>query len=596
MLSHRGPDSENYHYNDHVFLGHRRLSIIDLSEAANQPFFSRCGRAAIVFNGEIYNFKELRNGLDLRTSSDTEVLLEGYLKYGSDFFKRIRGIYAFAIYDFRTATPAVVLLRDPSGIKPLYVYCHQGELVFGSEIKSLLPLLGDNISIREQSLWAFLHLSFVPEPNTIYEQIRAQQPGLLTTYWVHDLSRTDVKLNSFDFKSRNHFSLHDNARATKNLLEKAVERNLVSDVSVKIALSGGIDSSLVYALANKVDSVGGISVSMNELEYDESSVAEVYAKQLNAPLEIVDLHVDDKLTLLDRLLLHFDQPYADSSLVPFYFLSKAASEKTKVLIGGDGGDEIQNGYSGFKSLPGLLALRNAMPKDFFSKLYYQGNALPDRVVRMYNKGIGLLDSSSREELLMKWGFWFVASPKQYPCNPFLQSSNVSVEGWNEVGEVADHDLILKYYYHHRMQSDYLRKSDMMSMINGIEYRVPMLDEDLVKFSLTIPYRQKSDFTSTKKIFRSIHSEIYPFRTSRLKKKGFSIPLDTWLGSANLEYVKNEIVRNDGIVKDYIDSRYIEILFETLRNPSLQRFCSRATAYQRILILYALQIWYFNRKK
>ncbi|MBL7843322.1 MAG: asparagine synthase (glutamine-hydrolyzing) [Cyclobacteriaceae bacterium] len=596
LLQHRGPDAENYYYSDYIFLGHRRLSIIDLSEAANQPFFSGCGKAAIVFNGEVYNYKDLRQGLNVRTNSDTEVLLEGYLKYGNSFFKRIRGIYALAIYDFRTANPTLTLLRDPSGIKPLYVYRHNEDLVFGSEIKAIIPVVKNHLTIREKSIWSYLHLSYIPEPYTIYDQIHAHTPGLLETYSLNDLSCSSTQLNSFDFLSRNHLSFKDNVLETSNLLQQAVKRNLVSDVSLKMALSGGIDSSLLYALSNKQQSVGGISVSMDELEYNEAGIAKVYAKHLNAPLEVINLDIDNRLDLLNRLLLHFDQPYADSSLVPFYFLTKAASEKTKVLIGGDGGDEIQNGYSGFKSLPLLLNLRRILPNSLFSNLYNHSTLFPERLVRIYNKAIGLIDSSSSEELLLKWGSWLPAVPKQYPFNPFLRSIENNDQLFESNEKLDDKGLIVKYYYHHRMQSDYLRKSDMMSMINGVEYRVPMLDEDLVNFSLSVPYNQKSDFKRTKKILRSIHSQTYPVSTSKMVKKGFSIPLDTWLGEKNLQYVKNEILRTDGIVKDYIRTKYIDVLFKTLTNRTLQRYCSRATAYQRILILYALQNWYFNLKR
>lgn len=594
-LRHRGPDAENIYNDDHIFLGHRRLSIIDLSESANQPFFSSCGKAAIVFNGEIYNYKDLCGGLQLRTSSDTEVLLEGFLKYGISFFKKIRGIYAFAIYDFSTLDPTVTLLRDPSGIKPLYVYHQNDILIFGSEMKAIIPIVSEKLTPREQSVLSYLQLSYVPEPHTIYEQIKTHPPGVMLVWSLNGQS-TSSQLNAFDFTFRNDFSFSDNTDRTKELLEQAAQRNLVSDVPVKMALSGGIDSSLLFAFCNRHQSVGGITVSMNERQYDESDIAAVYANQLGAPLETINISIDNRLELLDKLLLHFDQPYADSSLIPFYFLSKAASTQTKVLIGGDGGDEIQNGYSGFKSLPALIKLRNILPTSLTNGFFGHTSLAPEKLMRIYNKGIGLLDSSSTSELLFKWGSWFPASKKQYPFNPFLKDFNSKVELFENESQINDEGLILKYYFHHRMLGDYLRKSDMMSMINSIEYRVPMLDEDLINFSLSIPYKQKSDFNTTKKILRNIHEQIYPKHTSNLVKRGFNIPLDTWLGDENLKYIRVELLRNDGVVIQYIDSKYIDLLFRTLSEKSLQRYCSRPTAYQRILILYSLQIWYFNFQK
>ncbi len=592
-LRHRGPDAENFYQNDHVFLGHRRLSIIDLSESANQPFFSSCGKAAIIYNGEIYNYKDLCDGLHLRTSSDTEVLLEGFLKYGKSFFKKLRGMYAFAIYDFRTSDPTVTLLRDPSGIKPLYVYNRNGALIFASEMKAIVPIVREKLTVREHSVLSYLQLSYVPEPDTIYEQIKAHPPGQLSSWSLNDYHYSSSQVNTFDFTFRNGLTLADNTSRTKDLLEQAAQRNLVSDVPVKMALSGGIDSSLLYAFCNRQLSVGGITVSMNERQYDESDIAAVYANHLHAPLETVNINIDNRLELLDKLLLHFDQPYADSSLVPFYFLSMAASTQTKVLIGGDGGDEIHNGYSGFKSLPKLLKLRKALPTSLLTGVFGHPSLGPEKLVRVYNKGIGLLDSSSASELLFKWGSWFPASKKQYPFNPFVKEFNTGIDLFENDGDLGEEDLILKYYFHHRMLGDYLRKSDMMSMINSIEYRVPMLDEDLVNFSLSIPYKQKSDFSTTKKILRNIHGQIYPSMTTKMVKRGFNIPLDTWLGKENLEYIKSQLLRSDGIVKEYIDVKYVDILFKTLTEKSLQRYCSRATAYQRILILYTLQLWYFN---
>lgn len=593
-LTHRGPDGGNSYLEENVYLGHRRLSIIDLSEQALQPFKSTLQDVYIVFNGEIYNYKELSSDLSLRTGSDTEVLLEGYLKHGISFLKRIRGIYTFAIYD--RPKNEVIILRDPAGIKPLYYSLDQDSFSFASEIKALFRINRPKLSINENSIKTFIHVGYIPEPETVYNEIKAFDPGTLYLFNCSSMQLRSQKFNEYNFEISNNLSFEDNVNNSERLLKTATNRNLVADVNINIALSGGIDSSLIYAYANQVRETPGITVSQHEHEFDESIVAEIYAEHINAPHLIVPTTIDNKLELLNKLLLHFDQPYADSSFIPTYFLCKTASQYSKVLIGGDSGDEIHNGYSGFRVLPYAISLnRNRILRPLALVLLKCIRLLTKGYLkRELNKLISLIEARDINELLFNWNSWFPSNPKSYPLNPFLYDSHEVYKTFiSFIPGIKYSQAITACYFKKRMQSDYLRKSEMMSMYNSLEFRVPMLDEDLVEYSLSIPYNQKSKCNTQKVILRKLHERVYPKVTSQLKKKGFSIPLDTWLGLDNLNKIKFELKREDGIVHKYIKSDYIDILFKSLTDTKMHEYCSRESAYERILILYSLQLWYVN---
>jgi len=592
LLSHRGPDDSGEFVEPGIFLGHRRLSIIDLSQAANQPFFSGDGNAIIVFNGEIYNYKELSDGLSLRTTSDTEVLLEGFLKFGLSFFQRIRGIYAFVIYDKRTHQ--LIFYRDPAGIKPLYYTIQEGSISFASEIKSLYHLFRNALSINENAIKSYLSLGYVSEPSTIYNEIRALNPGTLLCYDINTNCSTEETLFSYTFDQFNQLSFANNLSQTESLLKRACERNKVADVEVNIALSGGIDSSLINYYVSKFNTGRSITVRFSEDSYDESSTAADFARHLSAEHFISDVKITNQLELLNKLLIHFDQPYGDSSLIPFYFLSKSASNFSKVIMGGDGGDEIHNGYNSQRLFPFLSSIQSHFGGMMVSRsMKAMGSALSVEQSRLMMKFGSLLATHSGDELAFNLLSWFPALQDQYPINPFKYLLADLHKGFTRKEKLSLHggSLIEAVLFQERLRSDYLRKADMMSMINGVEYRIPMLDEDLVSFSLSIPYDQKSSLFKSKKMLRAIHKKYFPSYSSKLKKQGFSLPLDNWLGDPTLKYIESYILDENGIVLNYIEPEYVKILFRTLKEEKLRRFCSRESAYQRILILYSLQLWY-----
>ena len=600
-LSHRGPDAAGEFYDDMVYLGHRRLSIIDLSTTANQPFKSARENAYIIFNGEIYNYKELTYSLsDLSTHSDTEVLLEGYLQHGLSFFSSIRGMYAFAIYDFRDPEdPSLVLYRDLAGVKPLYYSSNFHNFAFSSEIKAVKAILNKKLLINEPILKAYINLGYCIEPQTVYSEIDVVKPGEVITIKTLRKKINKEIINNFKIYQSNNLNINQNIEKTCELLSKAVKRNLVADVDLAIALSGGIDSSLIFAIANENNKdYKGLSVKFNDSRYDETNTSRLYANHLKAPLEVVDTDSSGNLELLNKILLHFDQPYADSSAIPFYLLAKSAAKHTKVLIGGDGGDEIQNGYPSMLWIPyaNLVANHSFLKFSVDFAMWAGSLAVSDPNKRKIGRIRNVLGHKQVERTLCEWQSWFAPSLEYNGSSPYNYDINETFDvyagSFEELKADTVHQAVVKSYFYKRMLSDYLRKADMMSMINSIEYRVPMLDEDLVNFSFSIPFNQRSNGSKTKRIYRDIHEKFYPRSTSKAPKSGFSIPLDKWLTQEDFKFIHYFLTENNSMVTHYIRKEYIDFLFKSL-NTRNEKEISRASTYQRILILYSLELWYQN---
>lgn len=601
LISHRGPDGSREMLSGKGYMGHNRLSIIDLSSEADQPLKSVNADAYLIFNGEIYNYRELKvklGNIKLRTKSDTEVLLEGYLNFGVEFIKLLRGIYSFAIFDNRDGQK-IILARDPSGIKPLYLYSKNKLNIFGSEIKAIVPSVRKDLTVNESILKTFLNLGYCLEPYTIYKEISCVKPGNVVI--INEGKTTGLDLNTYNFENTNKYSFSENTELTEEKLKKAVERNLTADVEVAVALSGGIDSSLIYAFANKVNNrIKGLTIKFDDEEYNEEEIARIYSQTLKGNHEFVDVDTELNLDTLNRILLDFDQPYADSSAVNVYYLTKATGKVTKVLLGGDGGDELFNGYPSQTWLTYVYNLsRNGLLKKggafIFSAAYLTANKIHRRSI----KRVSDLWEDNPQELLYDWHSWFPRKTEYPGGSPFLFDTYPGVEIYNSVFKTDAPDefrhVVVFDYFRKQMLSDYLRKTDMMSMLNGVEYRVPFLDEDLTEFALTIPFSQKSSLRETKKILRYIHSKNYPAKTSKAPKKGFTIPLDTSLSKEEFISIQENLLKNGNIVHQYIKKDYIEFLFRGLDDrESVQSDISRAGIYQRILMLYSLSLWNENK--
>jgi len=595
-LIHRGRDNTSYQFLEkNVFLGHQRLSIIDISNNANQPFQSVDGMVSIVFNGEIYNYSSLQKQLygNFITNSDTEVLLNGFIQEGVKFFKKLRGIYSFGIIDRRKSLK-VILARDPAGVKPLYYSANNNRLMFASEIKALKHLYDKKYKTNETALRQYLNLGFVPEPSTIYRGIRALEPGNFL-YWSKKKNEPPKPFYSYNFNILNHNSFNQNTEIVKSKLEIAVKRNLVSDVDISVALSGGIDSSLIYAIGiqNK-PSLKATTVSFpNSQNHDEMIESKFYTNNNDGLHDIIDIEGMLNLELMNKLFSHFDQPFADSSAIPVYLISKHISHKSKVIIGGDGGDELFNGYP---SQTYLKYFNNISKRNMFLKICLMLNSFFSKDHQRQIKRINniVIQKGILKKLYEKHS-WFPQNTSYGFINAFNESDEFNhIEDYeflfNEECPRLDTSIIVFDYFRKLMLSDYLRKVDMMSMLNGVEWRVPMLDEDLSSFAFSIPFNQKSNIFNSKKHLREIHKKLYNGRNSYLKKKGFSIPIDKYLSLRDKQKIVNDLEKKDTIVDHYINKKYKKILLKEFINNKNKQYFSAESTYQRVLILYNLQRW------
>ena len=599
VISHRGPDHQgDWSDNKHIYLGHNRLSVIDISYSANQPFQSEYNDSVIVFNGEIYNYKRLREELSFNsfiTNSDTEVILYGYLEQGVEFFKKLRGIYAFAILD-RRYNDKIILARDPSGVKPLYYREFHNSLTFSSEIKGIIATDNTNHPINNISIRQFLNLGYIPEPNTVYKNIYALRPGYYME-WSPDKDSTIKPFFQYSYEDWNSNTTIFNTQEISIKLKNAVRRNLVADVNISLALSGGIDSSIIYHLASQLNpNINAKTVSFSDdPKFNEADISKIYASRVAGNHEIINIKERLDLNLIDELFLHFDQPYADSSAIPTYLICKSVSKDSKVIIGGDGGDELFNGYPSQTWLNMIYPFSNkSLVSDFLSRIKY---FFSDSNIRKTNRLINLMNYNYNPiNFIYDWNSWLPQKSSISGISAFIDPQySDHIDYYSELfsDEMPNSfkGKIIFDYFRKKLLSDYLRKTDMMSMLNGIEWRVPFLDEDLSKLAFSIPFDQKSNIFNGKIHLRSLHKKIYPQNTSFLPKKGFQIPLDTYISNKNKRLIAAEITKPNSYLAEYINIDYINYLTNQFINYDDPKHISRESIYQRILMFFVLQRWY-----
>ncbi|RMH12158.1 MAG: asparagine synthase (glutamine-hydrolyzing), partial [Gammaproteobacteria bacterium] len=555
---------------------------------------------AIVYNGEVYNFRNLRTQLGphtLRTQSDTEVILEGYLRHGINFFQRLRGIYAFAILDRRNDGTRLVLGRDPVGVKPLYFTDSENEIVFGSEIKAVKAASETSLSWSETALKHFLHFSYVPEPLTAWNEIQALRPGHILV-WEEGKGTQSIPFFKFDFEPGGKKNYSTLLEETEARIQTAVTRNLEADVDVSLALSGGIDSSLVYHVAHRVQpEIQALSVSFaRDPRYDESPLIRQIVDTIGGKHHMLEPTSKVDLDLVHSVFEHFDQPYADSSAIPVFLLNQAARAFGKVLIGGDGGDELFNGY------PSQTFLAYTAPI-----LQFPGIASCIRFAQAVSRG-GLSRKLDRTAGLVKGGkslfhilynrnAWFPPTLTHDGKPVFQYDYQELVESYgslfaDEVPASRENTIVFDYF-RKTMLSDYLRKTDMMAMRHGVEWRVPLLDEDLAVFAFKIPFFSKSDLFTTKKILRDLHKKVYPKNISKAPKSGFGIPMDIYLTREEKKKMCEVVGNGECVFAGWIDKTYLEFLIRSFLGKGDSTKISRGAVYQRMLILYNLQRWAMN---
>lgn len=588
-LEHRGPDARGFFFSTICGLGHRRLSVIDLSINANQPMYSRSQKSfdgkgqderfVIVYNGEVYNYQELAGELDVEmsTTSDTEVILELFVRDGVDFVNKLNGMFAIAIYD--QLEKKLYLFRDRIGIKPLYYYWDGCKLLFASELKSL-QCLDLNLQLDHDAVADFLHIGYIPAPRSIYKNIFKLQPGnfliadnsgiKVKKYWC-----IDDKIIPSCFEDESYVLSELNS-----LLKSSIQYRLVSDVSLGVFLSGGIDSSLIAAVASHISSekINTFSIGFKESAFDESNYARQVAGQLKTNHHEFIVTAKDAQELIPVLLDVYDEPFADSSAIPSMLVSQLAKKYVTVVLGGDGGDELFWGYGRYDwsarlSKPGWKIFRRLLSR--ISKFSPSAR---------YQKAAQLLKYPNSNKLplhiLSQDSFFF----SEEEISGLLLKSRFQIEGINTYfSNVRTFSAIEKQVFFEMesyLPDDLLVKIDRATMKYSLEARVPLLDHRLVEFAANISPALKLKNGERKYLLKQVLYGYLPANLFDRPKWGFSIPLIEWLKN-DLRY----------LIDDYLNKNVIDncgiVRYKAVHDLKEKFFAGHSYLYNRLWVLIVL---------
>ncbi len=566
-LSSRGPDFQDIHVDEWVCLGHRRLSIIDTRAIAHQPMWDESKRYCIIFNGEIFNFRELRQeltqkGISFITESDTEVLLKLYIQYSEGCLSKLNGFFSFCIYDQVEQT--LFLARDRFGIKPLLYLFDEDKFLFASEMKSLLAY-GIDKEIDHASLFTYLQLNYIPAPDTIFTRVKKLMPG----HWVRIASRQLVAGRYYEIpynrsiEQQEKLSYEAAKDKFKYLLEESVKRRLVSDVPLGTFLSGGVDSSVITALASRhKPDLHTFSIGFtDEKFFDETSYATAVAKKFNTHHTVFPLSNKDMYEHVHSVLDYLDEPFADSSAIAVYLLSKETRRHATVALSGDGADELLGGYN--KHTAFYRCLHMSWKENAATTFGPLWKILPKSRHAPFSNSVRQLSRfaegallSSRERYWRWAGFAneSVAGKllsKETHTKSLLSYQSRKNELLKTIPEKESMNDILLTDMHVVLANDMLTKVDLMSMANGLEVRVPFLDYEVVNFLFSLPEDYKIDGQMGKKILQDSFKDTLPPELYNRPKKGFEVPLLKWLRSEMKSEIRDSLlsekfIREQGI--------------------------------------------------
>ncbi len=593
VMQHRGPDADGFYFSadNKVGLAHRRLSVLDLSTAANQPMMSADGRYCIVFNGEVYNFNELKQqlkdkGASLKTTSDTEVILELFAQQGTSCFATMNGMFAFAIYD--KVDCKVILCRDHVGIKPLFYYADDKAFVFASELKVIKKVMGDQLAVCSEAVPYFLHLGFIPEPLTIYNNT-CKFPA--AHYAEIDLAGNSIAAISpkpfwkLETKIEANI-LSDEALAKKKLsalLYDSVEKQLISDVPIGTFLSGGIDSSLVTAIASKVNGshkIKTFSIAIDDGKYNEAKFAKQVAAHLQTDHHEFAVKEKEVMELVDKLIPAYDEPFADSSAFPTMMVSRLARKHVTVALSGDGGDELFLGYGMYqwaKRLSNPLTPLAKAPVYAASKL----------MGKRYQRAGNLYDYADSHNIITH-----IFSQEQYyfkenELAALLVNTHFDFTSINNQPSVARKLSAAEkqslWDFNHYLKDDLLVKVDRASMQYSLESRVPLLDYRLVEFAYNLSADLKIKNGTMKYLLKEVLYDHVPREIFDRPKWGFAIPLGKWL-KTDLKYLL------DTYTSQAVIEKYHVVNYEVIKKLKKQYQNGKDYLFNRLWLIIVLHWW------
>jgi asparagine synthase (glutamine-hydrolysing) len=573
VITHRGPDQDGVWCNEKVSLGHRRLSIIDLTEAGRQPMGNEDGTVQVVFNGEIYNFAEIKEDLEakghvFKGHSDTEVIAHGYEEYGFDIALKFNGMFSFALWDEKKKRLWIV--RDRIGIKPLYYYFKEGRFVFGSEIKCILEDANVERRVNHSALYAYLGFEFVPAPQTAFEDIHKVPAGhwailengqlRVEEYWDLTMPEQGIVRSEGEMVER-----------IRELIDDAVRMRLMSDVPLGAFLSGGLDSSTIVAMMRKHNPgrLQTFTIGYEDKTFSEIDYAQTVADHFQTDHQVLIIDKMDEASV-EKSIWHLDEPMTDLSSIPLMFICQKAKEHVTVCLSGEGGDEVFVGYDRFKAAK-VASYFNHLPSWFRHGLVGKWTkGLEDRPqkkgpINMFKRFVeGAL--LPEEAMHLRWQYFMDPRLEQHLFTDGYKS-NVAFDPFARVRETnakcTSKDLINREAYldtRFMMTDSVLMKADKMSMASALEIRVPLLDHRLVEYAGTIPGNQKLRGMTTKYIFRKALEGILPKEIVWRGKQGYSLPVKNLLRTQLKDFMIT-LLHESPLIRQDFDVRFVDTLIE-----------------------------------
>ena len=575
-IEHRGPDGEGYFFEGDVALAHRRLSIIDLS-TGNQPMFNEDDSIVTVYNGEIYNYVELRDeltkaGHKFKTKSDTEVLVHGFEEWGTDLPKYLRGMFAFAIYNKNTKE--LFLARDNFGIKPLYYTVMDGTFMFASEIKAFLDTPDFKKELNEDILGAYLEFSFVPTNETFFKGVYRLDAGSSLTYKDGDI--TIDKYFKLDFKDREE-SLDEAVESIKEVMKDSVSRHLLSDVEVGSFLSSGIDSSYIVSLAKPAKTY---TVGYDIDKYDEIS----YAKDLTEKLGIKNtskvIKMDEYMEEFPKIMYYLDEPTSDPAAISLYFVAKLASRDVKVVLSGEGADEFFGGYNYY---------REEVDMKFYNKIPYFIRHIIGRIASLFPEGYGFNFLVRRGEKLensyigVNRNFSEKMARKVLSKEYKLRGIDVTKETYEEFKGYSNIHKMQAIDINYWLMKDILLKADRMTMASSLEGRVPFIDKEVFKIATGLSIDKKVTKENTKVALRMAAKEVIPTDAYKKKKLGFPVPIREWMKTPEVSGKIKEMFNKD------FTSKFFKV--DVINKLLDEHVAGKKDNYRKIWTIYSFLTWY-----
>lgn len=575
-IMHRGPDGEGYYIDGNVAFGHRRLSIIDLS-TGDQPIYNEDNSVVTVYNGEIYNYLELRGeleslGHEFKTKSDTEVLVHGYEEWHTDLPKHLRGMFAFAIYDKNRNE--IFLARDNFGIKPLYYAKMNDSFMFASEIKSFLDVPDFKKKFNEDILETYLEFSFVPTNETFFKGVYRLDAGCSLLY-----KDKDIKINKYfklDFKE-DKMSFSDAVKNISDVMEDSVKRHLIADVEVGSFLSSGIDSSYIVSLA-KPDKT--YTVGYENKKYDEINYAKDLADKLGIKNESKIIKKDEYLDAIPKIMYHLDEPTSDPAAISLYFVAKLASRDLKVVLSGEGADEFFGGYNYY---------REEVDYKFYNKIPFCIRHAIGKVAGLFPEVRGFNFLVRRGEKLensyigVNRNFSEKMARKVLRKNYELKAIDVTKDVYNEFKDYSNIDKMQAIDINFWLMKDILLKADRMTMASSIEGRVPFIDKEVFSVASKLPFDYKVTKENTKVALREAARKVIPTDAYKKKKLGFPVPIREWIKDGAFKEDIEKTINSD-VANKYFNVKFLNKLFN-------EHLSGKKDNYRKIWTVYTFIKWY-----